>query len=278
MTTSNQQNERTDGSQPDAGPLPSEAVVQSTSDDGSRSDEWVGLFDETNALVERRELFDAAFDQIGGVLHADPEATALVRRILSAELHSPPENWLGDITESLTAYLGQDGTMLLHWLAYAQTSTRLESVAAIAPMDVTRFLRSVLSEHGGLLDRIQRLALASPDDWIRVSKNAYFDVLSSRYTFELVVSKVDQSVVRLQCGSDSLMRLTLHLLGLVMAPQDFNIFPAASLQMFAETLTSASELLGQSRAANVIPPSSDDQSGPSDIPTSDLAGSQRVGK
>jgi hypothetical protein len=214
-----------------------------------RSDAWIAEFGDPHACYTRSDLFDAAYTSLAATLEADPRAPDVVGRLVDRRPPGPADNWLGEVTDGLRDYLGTDGAFLLHWLAFGETAMRLDGVAEFAPPAVTMFLRAVLAEHGSSLDYVQRVATSGLDDWQRVNKRAYYDMLTGKMTFTVRIVKMDGETVFLQSNADSLMALTTHLLELVNAPKDLNVFSPQIVGPYLEQLRIATELIAEADKA-----------------------------
>lgn len=230
----------------DTAGIPAESDVDAAALGPSRTDEWLAMLTDTTAPTMRPDLFGAAFSAIAWIVGEDSEAKQTVGRLIERRVAGAgPDSALAEMTDGLQNYLGIDGAYLVHWLAYHETTERLNRVQAVAPAPVIVFLRAVLAEHGRTLDILQRAAMSGMRDWSSIDKRAFVDTLTGRQIFAITFFTYDGSSLRLECSPDSLMNLASHLLELVNAPRSMRGYSPSLLQRFTDQLQESIVLLNE---------------------------------
>jgi hypothetical protein len=216
----------------------------------SATERWVSLFVVDEAVEIAQDLFDGATGQLHAFLNAHPEAAEEVVSLLGRRLGgSIDESAWVKANRGLTNYLGTEPTQLLNWLAYQNTSDRLDALEPRVSPGVNGFLRTVLAQFGPELDAAQMaLAAASLHDWLRIEKHVYVDQLTGVYLFALKLFKLNGEVAYIEASADSILNLTRHLLAMVAGAGDPRIFSQERIQQFLDEVVGVAGMISQPAA------------------------------
>ncbi len=231
--------------------------------DTSRVEEqWVDLINARTTPEEAGPLLAESVQELDAYLDGHQTARNDTLAIMARHLATPitDRTWL-IVDNALRDLIGVRSAYLVAWLFVDDNPTsRVDEIARVATPRAMDYLRSILAFHGDELARALALANGPVDDWRTVYREVNYDQVTNRLSVRLRVLKLNNELVVIEGGPDSILNFARLVLSALNAVGSAEAFSPRTADWFLEEAVSLVDAL-RARDETMgpqLPPSDED--------------------
>jgi hypothetical protein len=188
------------------------------------TEEWSALFRGQLEEPDKQRVLRRSLQALADFVAATPTAFDDVTDMIRTHTAGPARTDTWDaLDRSLTLYLGREPANLFSWIAES-IEPRMEELDELGVEPAMHFLRRLFSLYASELEMTWTAWREFPDDWMRFSRDVFWDALSSQWNVRLRLIRYDgeESEVRTTArGFLNLINYTLRTLRAIPTPDAF---------------------------------------------------------